>query len=206
MFFVLLTKNMLDFSPEIKVTLALLEETQKDFWNISKDTGIFIHALARSMQSKKILEIGTSNGYSGIWLASALRDCGKDFFDFETMGLITVESHDGRLQLAEENFRRAGLSRFIMQVQGHAPEVFSQVKEIQGGNFDMAFLDATKSEHISYLEAILPLVKNGGIVVADNVFSHQEKMQPYVDYARSLENLSSIILPVGTGLLLSQKK
>jgi len=176
--------------------LAELEAQASNYWNISRHTAEFLSILLDGLEAKRVLEIGTSNGYSGIWFASVLKKReGK---------LITIESHAERFKIATKNFERAGLSLNIKQVLGHAPEIFADEIEIQQGDFDFIFLDATKAEHIKYFDSVLKLIKKGGIIVADNVLSHWEKMESYAKYVKSKENIDSIILPIGAGLMISK--
>ena len=166
-----------------------LEKTSKTFWNISRETAEFLHVLAEGIHTKNILEIGTSNGYSGIFLASACRK------------LYTVESHKERFNLAAENFKKAGLEHRIKQVKGHAPEILGSLR----AKFDLVFFDATKYEYASYLETVLPKIAKGGFVVADNVESHKNELGAFFKEVRALKNVKVFYVPIGTGLLVLQK-
>jgi len=167
--------------------LAELEKFTRDrnpFWNISRETAETLYSLAKSVNAKNILEIGTSNGYSGIWLANA---CKK---------LYTVESHGERFEMARENFGKAGVK--VRQIKGHAPEILSAIKE----TFDMAFIDATKYEYPLYLKAVLPKLKKGGLFVADNIDSHASSLKKFFTIIKTAEKF---YIPVGTGLLVIRK-
>ncbi len=94
--------------------LSELEQTQKEFWNVPRVTGMFLHTLACG--AKNILEIGTSNGYSGIWLASS------------GAKLTTIEFWQKRLDLAVENFSRCNLA--VNTLQGDALEILSRLKQL----------------------------------------------------------------------------
>lgn len=162
-------------------------------WNIDKETGIFLNTLILCCDAKLVLEIGTSNGYSGIWLAEALS---------RTKGeLITIESHVGRFQEASKNFAKAGLEKHIKQVQGHAPEVLGEIK----GKFDIIFFDATKSEHILYFESLKGKLRKNGLIITDNFLSHKEKLKEFEKTIKSSPHFQTSLIPIGTGLLVSLK-
>jgi predicted O-methyltransferase YrrM len=160
-------------------------ESDKKYWNVPRGTAELLRALASRKDVRKILEIGTSNGYSGIFLAEAL--------SHKKGILYTVESHRGRFDEARKNFRGAGLEKFVVQVYGHAPEVFwkgdehgERAKNQTGRGelaeeygFDMVFMDATKMEYAQYLEDILPRLREGGFIVADNCVSHGEELDEF---------------------------
>lgn len=169
--------------------LAELEKTSKTFWNISRETAEFLHVLAGGIHAKNILEIGTSNGYSGVFLASA---CQK---------LYTVESHKERFELAAENFKKACLSRRIRQIKGHAPEILKTLR----AKFDLVFLDATKYEYTSYLDAVWSKIAAGGFLVADNVDSHKDSLREFFEELRKKKDAKLFYAPVGTGLLVIRK-
>jgi len=179
---------------KIKETLKRLEENQNIFWNISRNTGFFLNRFIKNRNIKKVLEIGTSNGYSGIWLAEALK---------ETNGhLTTIESHTKRFNLAEENFKKTNLQDTITQIKGHAPEDIP--KDIN--NIDLAFLDATKYEHESYLKKIEEKIKTSGFIIADNILSHEKELTPYIEKIKNKKNWNSYLLKIGSGILVSIKK
>lgn len=186
---------MKHFSKQLQSILTELEAVREDgnpTWNISRDTGIFLNTLLRKIQPKRALEIGTSTGYSGMWIAEALsHHDGK---------LITVESHDGRFEQAQINFSKSGLTN-ITQVAGHAPEILEQIE----GTFDFMFFDATKYEHISYFETLEKRLNPGGVIITDNVLSHAEELKPYRELLESKPTFQSCIIPIGTGLMMSVK-
>lgn len=182
-----------------------LEKSSEQFWNIPREVGQILYFLVRGKRPKRILEIGTSSGYSGIWLAKALSD---NAAEFGAMGeLVTVESHAERFVLAGQNFEKTQLNGFIKQVKGHAPEVFETEELIKSGRFDLMFLDATKKQHEEFLKQGLPLLSEGGMLVADNVLSHAEVMSGFLKFAEDSEDLSGgEVLAVGDGLFIAIKK
>lgn len=182
-----------------KIT-TVLEKIEKDIaasenatWNISRETGIFLNTLVRIKKPKRILEIGTSTGYSGIWLAEPLLTLKGE--------LVTIESHDERFAIAAEHFKKAGLENVVKQIKGHAPEIFPEID----GNFDMMFFDATKTEHTSYFAACESRLETNGIIVTDNIISHKDELAGYISMVQKKHNFQNSILPIGTGLMISLK-
>ncbi|MFC1750894.1 O-methyltransferase [Pseudomonadota bacterium] len=178
---------------KISDILSKLEKTRGEYWNVPKSTGQLLNALVRLLEAEKVLEIGTSNGYSGIHLAQALAEKGGMLF--------TVESHQERYEEAENNFKDAGLTDFITQIKGHAPEVLGEINE----KFDLVFLDATKIEYQSYFDAILPKLIKDGVIIADNCISHEEDLGEFLEGVEKDERVESTLIKVDNGLLLCVK-
>ena len=173
------------------------ENVAKDVWIVGPETGHMLHWLVRVLEPETVLEIGTSVGYSALWIASALHHNGKG-------KLWTVESHDERFERAKENIAESGLGDRIVQVKGHAPEIFksnSGIPEI----IDVVFFDATKQEHQSYFDAIFPRMRSGGMILVDNVKSHRfGPMQEFIENAHANKGLKVVEIPVGDGLLIAR--
>lgn len=184
----------LSFEPAVEKVLLALEEQgrHENFWNVPRSTAVLLHEMVMMSEAKNVLEIGTSNGYSGIFLADAARRVGGR--------LYTVESHNERFELAALNFTKAGVVDVITQVKGHAPEVLN---ELDGVLFDMVFLDATKMEYTLYLEAIVPRVRKGGLLIADNILSHWNELESFVERVRARKDTRSYLLEIDSGLLLA---
>jgi predicted O-methyltransferase YrrM len=113
--------------------------------------------MTRSMNARKVVEIGTSTGYSGIWIGLALKETGGR--------LTTYEIDPGRAATARENFKRAGMDDVITLVEGDAHQ---QVAKLEGP-IDMIFLDADKEGYVDYLKKLLPKLRPGGLVLAHNI-------------------------------------
>ena len=183
------------FDNVTKSVLLELEKTQKQFWNISRVTAEFLYYLILANNSKNVLEIGTSNGYSGIWLAKALKRTGGH--------LTTIEFYDKRLDIAKENFKRCKVDDVIEPLQGSALMHLEYLpKDFE---IDFAFVDANKSEYIKYFKFIDIHMKKGGIIACDNVLSHEEKCKPFIDAINSHPNYENVILPLPAGLSLARK-
>ncbi len=188
------TERNRTMNKKTQAVLKSLEEEAKEkgnpYWIISRETGEFLNKLILEKNIKRVLEVGTSVGYSGIWLAEALTHTdGK---------LYTIESHNERFKMANKNFKEADLQDYIIQLKGHAPDV--EIHDM----FDLLFLDATKIEHLSYLIAFLFHMKKNGIIVADNALSHEREMKKYKDYIFNSDQLESKLIETGTGLYYSK--
>ncbi len=183
--------------PRIQNLLKSLEVTRETFWNIHEETGKFLNLLIVSQKYKTVLEIGTSNGYSGIWLAEALS---------HTKGhLYTIESNlKLRFHLATENFKKSGLSKYITQIPGHAPQAIPP-STAKPKKFDLVFFDATKHEHISYWKLLKNRINKSGTIITDNAISHKKELTQFIKEVQKNKNFTSVILPVGTGLFIAIK-
>ncbi|MDR1168262.1 MAG: O-methyltransferase [Heliobacteriaceae bacterium] len=175
--------------------LAKLETSQKEFWNISRVTGRFLNILVREANAENVLEIGTSNGYSGIWLGSAVRRTGGK--------LITIEYWEKRLSIAKENFIKCGLADYIEAIQGDAIEVLNALPADYTADF--VFIDANKSQYLQYFEIIDKHLKPGGIIACDNVLSHKEKCRPFIETVNARPDYYNVILDLPAGLSLAKK-
>lgn len=193
--------------PRVRSLLNQLEKTSHLFWNVSPETGLFLNQLIRATNPRNVLEIGTSNGYSAIWMAEALAHSpaqNPQTSDTHHAHLYTIESHKRlRYPEAQKNIRKAGLAEHITLILGHAPEAIPKKPR----KFDLIFLDATKYEHTDYLKAILPRTRKGSIIITDNALSHKKELAPYRKTLFGLrnKNMETHLLPLGTGLLISTR-
>lgn len=188
---------MLEFSTQQEEFLSELEKTQKDFWNISRASANFLNMLIKISGAKNVVEVGTSNGYSGIWLAKALKEIGGH--------LTTIEYYEKRIVLAQENFKKSDVNDIITIKQGSATDILEELCAQDDFTIDLAFIDANKSEYIKYFEIINPKLKKGGIIAADNITSHAEKVAPFVEKIKSDSNYQVEILDLPAGMLIAYK-
>ena len=147
------------------------------------------------VNAKNVVEVGTSNGYSGIWLAKALKETGGH--------LTTIEYYEKRIVLARENFKTCGVADIIDIKQGSAIDILEEIP--QDEIIDFAFIDANKAQYIDYYNIIDEHLKVGGIITADNITSHAEKVKPFVDAISANPNYQVEILDLPAGLLLARK-
>lgn len=182
--------------PTLLPLLKSLEKTADKYWNISRETGLFLNLLMRDRKYKTALEIGTSIGYSALHLAEALsQNKGR---------LYTIESNSkDRYPLAKITFEKAaklGLENITL-IPGHAPEDLPKIPK----KFDFAFFDATKNEHLSYFKALSPRIKKGGMIITDNIVSHKKELAAYLKHVKEQKTWHSEEIHIGTGLLVSTK-
>ena len=182
--------------PSIQKLLSELGEFgQKNigYYNIPADTGKFLYNLILVSKAKNILEIGTSNGYSTIWLAEAAKqNRGK---------VTTIEISESKVKMAKENFERAKLNSIIKIIHGDALKEIPKLRE----KYDFMFIDAIKSDYIKYLKLNEKNLKKNAIVAADNAIIFKDKMSHYLNYLQNNKNYSSILVPIGTGVEFSIK-
>ena len=165
---------------------------------ISKNIGMFYNIMLKSINAKKILEIGMSVGYSGLWFADAVMSSTQS--DGQ---IITIDREKFKIDQATQNFDEAGVSSLIKIREGEARKILHEIKEEFGENyFDFIFIDADKESYIEYFDLCLPLVRKGGIIGADNILFPErfnEMMADYLSHVRSNPNVQSVTVPIDNG-------
>ncbi|MCH7480725.1 MAG: O-methyltransferase [Chloroflexi bacterium] len=159
---------------------------------IPPETGKFLALMAASVPAGAWLEIGTSAGYSALWISLACQ--------FHETKLITFELLPEKTKLARETFKKAKLGPLVELVNGDARGHMSDYDEIA-----FCFLDAEKEMYMEFYDLIVPRLVSGGLLIADNVLNHIETLQPVLDKAESDETVDSMVVPVGKGLLMCRK-
>lgn len=160
---------------------------------VGPDTGALINILAKSLQAPTILEIGTSFGYSGIWLAEAARATGGR--------VITLEMYDYKSDYARKMATQAGLADYIDFRLGDALALI----EALDTNIDFVLLDIWKDLYVPCLEAFYPKLNPGAIIVADNMLLPvSEGVKLYAKAVRAKPGIASVMLPVGMGIEVSR--
>ncbi len=160
---------------------------------VGPDSGRLLNILARSLEAPTILELGTSFGYSGIWLAEAARASGGR--------LITMELHGYKSAYAREMSAKAGLDGHVEFKVGDAVRMIGELP----GKVDFVLVDLWKDLYLPCLEAFYPKLNPGAVVVADNmVRPGNDDVKRYAAAIRALPGISSVLLPVGSGLEVSR--
>jgi len=175
--------------------LREMEATADDFWNVGRDNAAFLALLAKSSGARRVLEVGTSNGYSTLWLARALVETGGG-------EVVAIEYDAARSALARRNYQRAGLDNVITLLEGDGRTLIAE----QTGSFDFVFLDAEKTQYADYLRAVLPLVRGGGLIIGDDTISLRAQMGEYIELVFSSPELESVEVPIDDGIIISYKK
>lgn len=159
---------------------------------VPPQTGRFIALLCASAPRGACLEIGTSGGYSGIWLSLACRETGRT--------LTTFEFSNAKVEIAAETFRIAGVDDIVKIVAGDAREHLGEYK-----NVGFCFLDAEKDAYDECFELVVPNLVKGGILVADNVISHKEILGPWIEKILKDDRVDALVVPIGSGELVCRK-
>ena len=159
---------------------------------IPSETGKFLALLAASAPAGTYLEIGTSAGYSALWINLACELLGRSLHTFEVL--------PKKAQLARQTFQAAGVEKTVTLLEADARQHISRFDDIS-----FCFLDAEKEVYAECYEALIPRLVKGGLLVADNAINHREILKPMLDRALSDERVDSLIVPIGKGELVCRK-
>jgi len=159
---------------------------------VSPETGKFLALLAASAPAGEVIEIGTSAGYSTLWLALACRENGRRLTTFEVL--------PEKVALAAETFSLTAVNDVVTLRAGDARDHLPEMS-----NIAFCFLDAEKDVYADCYEAVVPRLVRGGLLVADNATSHREALQPLLDRAVADPRVDAVIVPVGKGELICRK-
>jgi predicted O-methyltransferase YrrM len=162
---------------------------------VGRDTGQLLHVLVRSMKAPHVLELGTSYGYSTIWLADAARAAGGR--------VTTMELSPQKSQHAREMATRAGLAAFVDFRVGDAVEMIESLPD----GIDFVLVDLWKDLSIPCLEGFYPKLNAGAVVVADNMIDPPMSAPTMAEYARAIRakpGIHSVLLGVGSGIEVSR--
>lgn len=159
---------------------------------VPPETGRFLALLAAIAPDGQFIEIGTSGGYSALWISLACRLAGRELFTFEVL--------EEKAKLAKESFMAAGVSDVVHLVQGDALEHLPNYIDVS-----FCFLDAEKELYARCYEMVIPNLIGGGILAADNALSHEKTLKPMVDRALTDDRVDSLVVPIGSGVLVCRK-
>jgi len=179
--------------PVLSETIAEMERENVPGINVSAVEGKLLQVLALSVGAKRVLEVGTLGGYSGIHLARALPEDGK---------LITLELDPHHAEVAQRNFERAGVSHKTEIRIGPASETLRQLNAAGEAPFDLIFIDADKDGYTEYLDLSLPLLREGGLLLGDNtlpdaVLTQEESgTKRYNAAVVAHAELTTIVIPI----------
>jgi predicted O-methyltransferase YrrM len=167
-------------------------ERPRKMLNITRDTGEFLALLVRAALARRVLEIGTSNGYSTLWLASAARDIAGS--------VTTVDKSQYKIDLAAKNFARSGLTSSISQVHDDAGHLLEGSPD---GAFDLIFLDSERSEYCDWWPNLRRVLRPGGLLVVDNATSHPAEVESFIAVVKADPEFVTSLVPVGNGEFLA---
>ena len=162
--------------------------------NITPDTGEFLAVLVKAMRARRILEVGTSNGYSTLWLADAAAPVDG--------AVTTIELAHDKIDMARANFARAGLDTRITLLEGDAGAMLDSLFD---ASFDLLFLDSKRSAYLDWWPDIRRVLRPGGLLVVDNATSHAQEMAAFTAAVRADAGFTTSLVPVGKGEFLAVK-
>lgn len=160
---------------------------------ITPETGKFLAVMAASAPPGDIIEIGTSAGYSTMWLALGAQASGKKIITFELMEEKVIK--------AKETFRQTHLESIVDLRAGDALVLLDEVKSC-----GFCFLDCEKELYFDCYKKVVPKLVSGGLLICDNAINHRETLQPMMDYALKDERVDCVLVPIGYGEFLVRKK
>lgn len=158
---------------------------------VAPTTGQFLFSLVAPQTGCEVLEVGGSRGYSSIWLGAGVRYLGGR--------VVSIERAPEAAERWRANVRDAGLEEWVELIEADALDVLQELEDI----FDVVFIDAEKSQYEHYFAPARQRVEPGGLIVADNVLSHKETLEPYSRARQSDPTLVSTTVPLDRGLELS---
>ncbi|MGK5028369.1 O-methyltransferase [Janthinobacterium sp. DSP2-3-3] len=162
--------------------------------NITRDTGELLAVLVRARGARRVLEIGTSNGYSTLWLARAAQALGGI--------VVTVEKAQDKFDMAHANFVRAQLQGVVKQLLADAGDV---LRDAADGAYDVIFLDSARQQYAQWWPQLDRVLAAGGVLVVDNASSHYADMAEFLDAIRADSNYTTCLATVGKGEFIAVK-
>ena len=192
-------------TPELDILLRELEQfgesndasassRQHKMLNITRETGEFLQWQVRALKSRRILEIGTSNGYSTIWLALAAQGLKSR--------VTTLDILAHKQEMARANLEKAKLSQWVQFLLLDAREF---MRKQFNSEFDFIFLDSERESYVSWWGDLRRILMPGGVIVVDNAISHAAEMQTFANIVRNMPGFLTTLIPIGKGELVILK-
>ena len=164
------------------------------YLNLEAETAQAMILVLKIAKVRNLLEIGTSNGYSAIWIASALAPYGGR--------MTSIEKDLQKHHLAHENLSRAGLLPYVNLLLGDATEIIASLS----GPFDCIFFDADRISAPRQLDLLLPKLSSSALLLADNALSHPGEIAGYLERIELLDQTSHAVLKIGKGLSIAYRE
>jgi predicted O-methyltransferase YrrM len=162
--------------------------------NVEPETAELLGVLVRALNATRVLEIGTSNGYSTIWLGDAAEAVGGS--------VLSLEIEPERTALAADNLASAGVDAFV---ELRTADAGQQLAGFRDGSFDLIFLDAERPHYVGYWPNLVRALRPQGLLVVDNTLSHAKELVDFSELVYSAEGITSTLVTVGAGVLLIVK-
>jgi predicted O-methyltransferase YrrM len=171
-----------------------LEDRLQRFRNVEPETAELLGVLVRAMQAKRVLEIGTSNGYSTIWLADAAEAVGGS--------VVSLEVEPERTEMARSNLDDAGV---LGSVELRTEDAGAYLAAASDAAWDLVFLDAERPAYVGYWPDLVRVLRPNGLLVVDNTLSHANQLVEFSELVHEDERVTSTLVTVGAGVLLVVK-
>ncbi len=167
--------------------------------NVSNTLGMFLNILIKNKNIQNVLEIGTANGVSTLWMAEALKQTRGNIITFE----FSIPSRNEAL----ENFKKFKLNKYITSIYGDAIEKIKELK-LNGKIFDLIFIDGQKNNTLNFFITCKNLLKDDGIIIIDDVIKYKYKMMDFYKYIKNNKEFFYLVLPIDIddGIMLIIKK
>jgi predicted O-methyltransferase YrrM len=159
--------------------------------NLEPDSARLLHLLALATGARRLLELGSSNGYSTIWLGAAVAANGG--------AMVSVDLDQGRLAEARENIARAGLEA---AVKLRLEDAGAALSGSEPASWDLVFLDAERSDYPAYWSDLVRVLPGGGLLAVDNVLSHADEVADFRTLVSADRRVTEALVPTGAGVLL----
>ena len=182
--------------PQLTDLLRVMEDESRRQGGVphaAREAGQFLNLLVKATRAINILEVGTNDGYTTLWLAEAAAATGGK--------VITIERDVWQLTLAKKIFARSPHGEQIQVVQGDALEVLAVLE----GPFDFVLFDAKKSETLHYFHILAEQLSSGAIICCEKAISHATALTPYLTYVHERPGLDSLLVPIGEGVEVTYK-
>jgi predicted O-methyltransferase YrrM len=164
-----------------------------DALSLPPESAQFVHAVVLATRARRCLEIGTSYGHSGLWIAAAAQKNGGT--------LVTLDREERKSTIAANYFKKAGLANLATCRTGPAADLLAELE----APFDFVLNDADKESYITYVEMLYPRLPVGATVLSDNVLNVDLVRERFVPWVRGHGGFFSTLVPVGNGLEMSVK-
>ena len=171
-----------------------IDDRLERFRNVEPETAELLGVLVRSLGAQRVLEIGTSNGYSTIWLGDAAEAVGGQ--------VLSLDKDAERTALAQKNLVEAEVDRCVEVRTQNAAEALAGFED---ASFDLIFLDAERREYASYWPDLVRVLRDRGLLVVANTLSNAKELVEFSELVYSAEGVTSTLLTVGAGVLLIVK-
>ena len=158
--------------------------------NVEPETAALLAVLVRATSARRLLEIGTSNGYSTIWLADAAASTGGS--------VVSVEVDPARTALARENLESAGVEAELL-----TRDAGGVLKDAADGAWDFVFLDAERPAYVSYWPELVRTLAPRGLLAVDNVLSHEHQLVEFTQLVEDDPRVTTALVPIGAGVRLA---